>query len=105
MARTARKTPNEKPRAAKDRQFVTALARGLDILRGVVDISIQCELNRYLRCAKRADRRHGIDAGNCRELAFERRGNGCRRDLDRTGLRAVCVHDHRDLLAGGLGQE
>ena len=33
MARTARKTPNEKPRAAKDRQFVTALARGLDILR------------------------------------------------------------------------
>ena len=33
MARTARKTPNEKPRAAKDRQFVTALARGLEILR------------------------------------------------------------------------
>lgn len=36
MARTARKAPAEKPRAAKpdkDRQFVTALARGLDILR------------------------------------------------------------------------
>ena len=34
MAKTAtRKTPAEKPRAAKDRQFVTALARGLDILR------------------------------------------------------------------------
>ena len=34
MAKAAtRKTPAEKPRAAKDRQFVTALARGLDILR------------------------------------------------------------------------
>jgi DNA-binding IclR family transcriptional regulator len=33
MAKTARKTPAEKSRAAKDRQFVTALARGLDILR------------------------------------------------------------------------
>ena len=36
MVRTARKKPNEKPspaKPAKDRQFVTALARGLDILR------------------------------------------------------------------------
>ena len=32
MAKTTRKTPEEKPRAAKDRQFVTAMARGLGLL-------------------------------------------------------------------------
>ncbi len=72
------------------------LARGrgdgrLHILRSAIDAAVEIELDRdrgRALCARRTHRRHAI---NDRELAFERRGHGCRHGFG-VGAGQACRH-------------
>ena len=50
--------------------------RRLHVLRRAVNVAAQIELQGDLRAAERAGRGHRVDAGNRRELLFQRRRDG-----------------------------
>ncbi len=69
-------------------------ARGVDrrlhVARGAVDVAIQIELQRHVRAAERARRRHLVHVRDDAEAAFERRG-----DARRHGFGAGAGQDWR----------
>ena len=65
----------------------------LHVLRRAVDVAAQVELQRDVRRAERAGRRHRIDARNRRELLFKRRRHGRRH---RVRIRPGQVRAHVD---------